>query len=228
MARGTAVSAKPAFAFSKDAVQELQDILGDSAQSIVRQLETLSDSHWRFLTRYHGHGRQKPAPTLGRDIKRIATALETLVKCIDEVRPHTKAFLEKRGALYDLTFSNSAWDDLGALRESARRTLSRLAPWARPYQAPKRPRGRPVAPDRRSLAYDVALILRANGIPVASTPDRQFDSVMRTLLDQVEGKSPENLFRLLKPAAAAVEELSNQECRSLARNALRRSQASIF
>jgi hypothetical protein len=56
------------------------------------------------------------------------------------------------------------------------------------------------------------MILRAHGLKITS--GGTFATVMHTLLSEIEGedKAPQELDRLLKPAADAANKLTVQEC----------------
>jgi hypothetical protein len=108
-----------------------------------------------------------------------------------------------------LALANAAWDDLTTIRDLAERAKARLSRNTGPKLHARR--GPPFKPERDSLTYDVAVILRVHEVSTVRSP--KFRRVMETVLTEAYGKAPIDLSHLLKPASDAVEAQSLEDCR---------------
>jgi hypothetical protein len=145
------------------------------------------------------------ATTAGRkrraEVKRIMTALRTVIREIDATSAETQRRLQNLRTLADIGSGQTLWKRLAAVRQNAAHVLPLLG-------TIRGRRGRPRNFDRYQLAFEVALLLHFKGIRVATSRDGDFGRVLAAVASEVYGDStPEDLFPLIKDASHRVRDL---------------------
>jgi len=184
----------PRVTLSDDARDELQLILGDPSTDLLSDLTVVVHRYRDWHDPYASPpGDPRPLRASNRAIDQLRAALRHLIDQIDRTDRGTRARLDAGMSLVDLATTTTTWGDLQATRERAAHALRRLP--ATRGQRPARRRGRPPQRARALLATAVALVLRAHGVRVTSGRGGVFDGVMSTMVTEVDGRAPIDLFR---------------------------------
>ena len=76
-------------------------------------------------------------------------------------------------------------------------------------------RGRPKDMERASLALDVAVVLRLGGVSVKTSRTGALAKVLATVLHEIYGSAPEDMFRTIQAVAAFVDRPISEVRRSV-------------
>ena len=187
------------FTLSDQARTELRAFLGESATTLIPQLEKSVQSYLRM--------RKEEAPADVRkaeeqEVDTIVAALEALVRTIDGASPGAwGALLE-----YDLVIltHNPDLDSVGtkvtrlalANASAMAKSCVRLIEIGREKRGP----GRPTDVVRSMFVSDVKQLLTSSGIKVSTSRGGLLTKVLTTLLYEADGRSPEDLFRIIQKA----------------------------
>ena len=207
-----------AFRFSGTTERQLRrKMLGTSAGTVVPLLQTLVSDYRcpRFrAARAVWAGHAQPDRLREREIRRLRAALRRVAQGIDDASAATRERLQQRYSYGEVLSGENTWLHLTTIRQYAHDIGRRLEA----SQAPTQPRGRPRRTYSAWLAQDLAIVLHLSDIHVTVSCEGKFGKILAMLLSEVEPESksdPQNLFRLIKPAAQAVKQRSPQQVREL-------------
>ena len=185
-----------AFAFSADAKREIQSILGDFDHSVLSELQRVSANHLLYLATDD----RSSAPV--SEVRRMLSALGAVIRGIDQASAVFRHCLSAQ-TVADIG-TPTDWENLFRIRHLAAHTIRRLER----ELTFMRKRGRPKNVAREWLAQEVAVVLKRNGVRITTGRSGKFARVLSTMLFEIVGAAPEDLFPLIKHGSHYVNHMT--------------------
>lgn len=206
--------AKPAGAgpftgFSRDTQRALWRLFGSDRQ-LVSDLEHLV----RVTVQYPASSMRVDTKSMTPDIQRVRKALQVLISSVDALAPSTQAQLQASERYFDLSGTKrpNNWVRLEVIREVSAEILGRLER----YRPIRRTRGRPTNIDRDHLSHGIAIVLSLSGVHVTTSRTGTFGKALALIFEDLYGDAtPLDLFPIIRPASAFVNNMSGVELRQL-------------
>lgn len=216
----------------------------EAERALLAVVEPACVADLKAMVARHRHFREVYAPANKReragfdnirdDLRLIAERAGQLVDDIDTMsrRKVSRGVLDidRLPPLGELAIGvtvRNTWADLMRLREAAAR-VAEITPAAGPIpsraaRGPGRPR---TSEERRDLARDAAVVLRAHGVSLTKGRNGDLAKALRVVLAAVEGRAPTDMMQLLLAVCDEAKELPIQECRDYVRDLIRSARPS--